>query len=653
MAVKPFQKLSLIVHQDAVDAAMDTLQSTASVQIVTVPDMDEEQRIRAKQRKPSGLGESQDSLSELEHFIALLADYREPLKGLDALFTQRIAVTAEQLDDLIKTYDLKSLLTDLSDAENHLRQLNSERDDLLKTKAILTPWTSLPISIESIHQFEHAGALLCCIAQKRWNDISEKLELPVLCDVAVCSQSEGEVYLIFVYARDQKDNFHKWIEQAEIEPITLPTSSLVPEQHLKQINRRLQQLESEIQSAHDRIRDKVSDRSRLMVLRDYLASVHAQKLAEAHLLETERTALLVGWIRSDMAEDVKNRLEKAVGAFHWDLQEPVPGDEPPVVLETSEAVEPFQMVTSLYGLPDYREIDPTPYIAPTFALFFGICMSDVGYGLIIAFTTWLAIKKLPLERTVRQAMKVLFWGGIAAALFGPLCGSYLGLPFNSLPPILQKITIFPADNPMSFMIFALIVGFVHVHIGLFMGILKKKRMGLLWEGICTKLPWMILLPSLALLLFGEQMNLPPGIRSILPAVCIVASVAVIILTPVGLRNPFARVGLGLYNLYGITGFLGDVLSYSRLMAFGLVTGGIAGVINQLSMMVWKIPYAGILFAFVLLLFGHSFNIAINMLGAFVHTARLHYLEFFGKFYDGGGKSFKPLQKETRYSFVRD
>ncbi|HNT34033.1 MAG TPA: V-type ATPase 116kDa subunit family protein, partial [bacterium] len=415
MAIKPFQKLSLIVHQNALDEAMAVLQSSASVQIVGVPSPEDQQSIQARFRKPSGIGEVQDRLSELEHCITLLGEYQEPLKGLDSLFTQRIAVTSRELEELVRSYNVEAILTELGDAENQLRQMNSEQDDLYKTRAILEPWTSLPIGVQALHQFEHVSASFCAIPRKSWNEISSNLSLPEISDYVICSESEKDVFVLFIYARTIHDSFRKWMEERELEELSLPQSSLPPKEQLDRISQEVQEIDVRIKELNERIRSKVPERPRLMVYRDHLASVQAKKMAEGNLLETDRTAFLIGWLRSDKAEEVKKRLEQTVGVFHWDLQDPEPTEEPPVVLETADVVEPFQMVTSLYGLPDYREIDPTPYIAPTFALFFGICMSDVGYGLIIALVTWLAMKKLPLEPVVRQAMKVLFWGGVATA----------------------------------------------------------------------------------------------------------------------------------------------------------------------------------------------------------------------------------------------
>ena len=653
MAIKTFSKLTLIVLKNELDTAVELLQGASAVQLLNLPELTQDSELPAKPRQVQSTNQLTDLLTRLEHCIDLLNTYSKQEKGLNALFTTRIALTHDELKETLDEFHNEDVLENVLGTEDKVRQLRSERDALLKRCVLLRPWSSIPLSTRELLESEQVQ-FKAGVIQKRFHGQVFDDSLPCLSEVFLTSTDSQEEYLLFACHVSAQQAFEQWWNNLEIEPVKLPETEKSPQEEIDSLSGQASSLDNEIAGLEEEIQRYATHRFRLMVVRDHVASQVSRRGVESSLLDTEKTTILQGWVLNARAREIKSILDEKLTACDWRLEEPTPEEAPPSVLETSPLAEPFQMVTGLDGLPDYREVDPTPFVAPTFALFFGICLSDVGYGLLLAAIMAFILFKFPVRGNTRESIRVLLWGGIATVLFGPLAGGYFGIPYDRLPEFLQKMVLFPASDPMRFLIFSLILGFVHIHAGLVLGIVKRARSGQLREGLFEKVPWLILLPSLVIVLFGDKVNIPQGLNRVAIFTSILSALAVVLITPVGTRHPGLRLGKGLYNLYGITSFLGDVLSYSRLMAFGLVTGGIAGVINQLAgMLAGLIPVLGLLLALVFLVAGHLFNLAVNTLGAFVHTARLHYIEFFNKFYEGSGKTFQPLRRENRYSIVRE
>ena len=333
--------------------------------------------------------------------------------------------------------------------------------------------------------------------------------------------------------------------------------------------------------------------------------------------------------------------------------EPSKDDEPPVDLEIKGPADPFQMVTRLYGIPNYREIDPTPLIAPFFAFFFGICITDAGYGFIVALIAILAVRKV--TGGGKNLLRLLVYAGLATMVVGAMTGGWFGISPDRLPGPLLKLRLLDpqGSGQMDFLKAILVIGFIQVWFGFFVKLYIDIR-DRDWAAACfDELPWvlaMILIGVAGFLLLSHA----PMISVLVVVAGILLCCAVIILfAGRESSNPVARIGTGGFELYTkITGTFGDVLSYLRLFALGLATGIIASVINTMGGMMWGSPIGKVI-AIGIFIGGHIFNLVINALGGFIHTARLQFVEFFTKFYEGGGEEFRPFKREHTYVTVVD
>ena len=308
-------------------------------------------------------------------------------------------------------------------------------------------------------------------------------------------------------------------------------------------------------------------------------------------------------------------------------------------------------------------------MAAFYVFLFGLMLSDAAYGLLVFVACAAALKKFPrMSENMAKSLRLFMYCGISTLFWGIMFGGYFGDVINvvsrtffgvevNVPPLWFA----PLNDPMKLLIYSMLFGLIHLFTGLgikgYMCLRDKKYM----DFVCDVVLWFCLLVGLIIMLLPStlfqsisQMHIvfPAAVNTLGKALAIIGAVGILLMSGRGNKNPAIRLALGAYDLYNITGWLSDVLSYSRLLALGLATGVIASVVNQMGSMAGGGILGAILFVAVFLI-GHIFNLAINLLGAYVHTCRLQYVEFFGKFFEGGGRPFDPFKANTKYVDIKE
>ena len=338
---------------------------------------------------------------------------------------------------------------------------------------------------------------------------------------------------------------------------------------------------------------------------------------------------------------------------------------PPTVLKNDAFNTPFESLINLYSLPDARGIDATPYMTPFYIFLFGIMLSDTGYGIVLSLGAWLFLKLKKPTGGLKGLAMVLFWGGLSTMVWGVLVGTFFGLDFDVIFGTADKFPLFldPTGNPVGMLLFCLLLGVIHICCG---HLIKMKMcfQDKDWQSaVFDNLSWVLVLVGLTLAALPMASGFfdPPfelgwynalHLNTVGLVMILAGSAMVLLFKGRDKKNPISRLASGFGGLYGATSYLSDILSYARLLALGIATGYLAMVFNTLCSMLMGgsgvMKFVGFLIAVVLLVALHIFSIAINTLGTFVHCARLQYVEFFGKFYEEGGRAFKPLQYKTKH-----
>ena len=361
-----------------------------------------------------------------------------------------------------------------------------------------------------------------------------------------------------------------------------------------------------------------------------------------------------------MPKECRAMVEKTVKPYEslseFSQIEPDEGELPPTLLKNPGWSSSMEPLTLMYGTPTYGGVDPTSLMAPFFFLFLGMCFGDAGYGLLLSGVFGYFIVKHQLSPTLRKFFIMLTIGMVFSVLVGALTGSWFGdsitaFPFlSSLVPIKDALQFLdPMNDPMTLLTISLGLGFTQVIFGLLIAFKNSWTNGERFEAMADHGGWIVFLTGLLLTGLSSSGALTGPVAAVSKYIAIAGALVLVATQGRTKSNIAGKLFSGLLSLYNVTGYLGDVLSYSRLLALGLGSAAVGMVINLLAKLVAGTPYVGIPLAILIFVMGHLFSIAVNLLGAFIHSLRLQYVEFFGKFYDANGKDFTPLRNVTTFA----
>ncbi len=435
-----------------------------------------------------------------------------------------------------------------------------------------------------------------------------------------------------------------------------------PTKHPPQV--RMDRYQKEIDACRQRITENTEkikafapERSKIQFEIDYLTvrKEKYQQLAKVGL--TQNTFVLTGYIAAKDVPKLRQELEERFD-LTLTITDPDPEEDVPVLLENNRFVAPVEGITEMYALPGKRDVDPNPVMSFFYYLFFGMMLSDAGYGLLMVLGCSFALAKFTLEKPMRRSLTMFRNCGISTLFWGALFGSW----FGNAPQQIAK-TFFgksgegstalwfePINDPVRLLLFCFLLGIIHLFVGVGVNLWNTWRQGHRLDAILDNVPVFLTVAGAAPLAGNVLSPMPAWSMAIGKWLALVGVVLIVLTGSRSSKNIFARFFGGLYALYNTaTGYLGDILSYSRLLALGLATGQIAYVINLVCGMVdgKNTVFGGILFTLIFIV-GHIANLAINLLGAYVHSDRLMFVEMFGKFYEGGGRAFRPFGVNTKY-----
>lgn len=372
---------------------------------------------------------------------------------------------------------------------------------------------------------------------------------------------------------------------------------------------------------------------------------------------SKRIAILSGYVRVREMGKLEAFLRREFPAVGLVAEDPKLGEDVPVSLGGSKFFAPAQFLTSMFGLPNYFDFDPSPYIFFTFLLFFGLCFGDVVYGLVLGGLGWWLARKSGGNRSLARFFGLLMWGGMAAVIVGVVTGSwasdllteqYVGAG-SPLSRIRRGLMLFdPMGNPMAALGIALGLGILNQFYGILLRMYREFRRGRYIAGICDSGLWLVFLPCLVLLLAGVARVVPPAATRTAGILLLASAVGLMLTQGRNEKTLLMKAVTGVVSIYGILGtygttsFIGDTLSYSRLLALGMTTAVVGTVANKLAGLASAAPFVGVLLFVLIAAPGHALNILLSILSAFVHSARLIFVEFFGRFYEGGARPFVPL-----------
>jgi V/A-type H+-transporting ATPase subunit I len=448
--------------------------------------------------------------------------------------------------------------------------------------------------------------------------------------------------------------------------LQIPGGRLTLSEFLEVADGNIHSLEEELAKLHTEIESKTRENLEKLVLFREALSAETERLAVlAKACEAKYVRLIEGWIPESNVEATIPELRENIGYVFIDTRKPEQAEEPPTKMRNATAVKPFEVIVSLFGTPKYKEWDPTPVIAYSFALFFGIMLGDVVYAALLMLFAYRGLRRLadnPESEGFKLFQRIIYTSGGVALVFGVLTGSYLGnfYQFFGIESLaLARVIQERFADPVFFIAFSLIIGLVHVNIAHVLALIKGIKEG--QKAVVPNKAGLFILqigaiPWIMHTILGIDIPLLP--EQIYPILLYVAILGVVLIVVSSLMEKGAFLG-GIFWLFDVTGLLGDIMSYARLAGVGLATYYLAYCFNLMAELLKGMMPAGIvqlifgtLIFIIVLLVGHVLNLALSGITCFVHSLRLCFVEFLFKFYEGGGREYSPFRLKARPVFVK-
>lgn len=665
MAVVPMQKITICALKKNRKAILEYLQLQGCVQIDRSL---EETETFTKNDTASAHMRYKSKVANTDRALEILQKYVPEKVGLLASLEGRKEADEDETAKIIaKRHWYNTMVNGIIEDAAKIDACDIEIARCRRNIEGLDPWLDLDIPInteETGSSKVFIGTLPPNLKEKDIRSAVEK-DAPELADryeLRIVSSGKDQTCIAAVCHKNDADLLYGRLRANGYTKISF-FSHRTPEGKVKKYTRKIKTTEKEREEIVSKLGRYAAYRDTFRILSDYYRVRSDKYELLGTLLQSKKTFIITGACPKAVTGKLEQKLTSDYKCF-FEKEDYAKDEEMPVLLDNPRALASGESILSSYGLPSRADVDPTDIMTICYIVLFGIMLSDAAYGLLMFLVCFVLIKKFPdMGKNLQKSLRLFMYCGLSTVFWGVMFGGYFGdvidvvsKTFFDKELTIPAVWFVPLNEPMKMLVVALAIGLVHLFLGLgIKGIklLKQKDiLGFLGE----VMGWYMFLAGLLLMLaptpiFASITNINitfgPAVKYVSYALAGVGAVLIVTLSERSNKNPVLNFVMGLYGLYGVTGWLSDLLSYSRLLALGLATGVIAQVINQMGAMGGKSIGGAILFIVVFVL-GHMVNMAINILGAYVHTCRLQYVEFFGKFYDGTGKAFTPFAGKTKY-----
>lgn len=665
MAVLPMKRIEIIALRSDRKAILEELQRKGVLEVTDVDTQDD-------------VFKREDLTQVTDAYLKNIASAKKALEVLDVHAPEKTSMLASlngRAEKSVQEYS--DFAGKREEVEKYIHRLNTLQKTIAESKGetlklqtqieALSPWAELDVPLG------FAGTKKTSVfigtLQGLWTEeqVVEALAEVTPVDVDIVSVVKDVTCVYIMTTAENQEKAYEILHSHGFARPVIP-GNMVPKEQQKSYEEALVKLAEDVEKAKEEIRGIADKRETIKFYLDYETMRYDQYEVIQKLSQSKHTFVLHGYAAECVVDALKTSLESKYD-LSFEAFTPDEDEDVPVVLRNNGFARPLESITESYSMPGKGELDPTGPMSLFYYVLFGLMFSDAGYGLLLVVATTFALTKFKtMEDGMKKFCRMFQFCGISTFIWGLVFGSFFGDVFHSVASTffgseftLDPLWFNPSDEPMRMLVFCMIIGLVHLIAGLILKFVVCVKNGKIMDGFFESIIWIALV--IGLVLFGMSSKTFMDIIQVdfiltgLPAeigkwLTIVAAVFVVLGGLRKSKNPGVGIALGAYDLYGATSYLSDMLSYSRLLALGLATGIIGNIVNQMAGMAGS-GVIKVIFYIIIFIVGHVLNFLINVLGAYVHTNRLQYVEFFGKFYDGGGRAFEPFTVKTKYFKIKE
>lgn len=645
MAIVKMNKFTLLAFESEKEKLLKKIQSSSEVEFINLQD---EEKVEGNEVFESLSKDDLDAettlieenVSKTRSALDFLKEFVAEVGGLKALKAGKESLTLDELEVKVENSNWEVVYSEVKKMERELATLENEKTKLLGEIEILEPWQSFDAPLGELNNFKKVVAFLGVISSQNLENMKNEIESEFKESyIEVISNTDQDSYVFVMTMKERAEEMDEVLKNFGFSAFQTKykekASVLVEEFKLK-----IQEIEAQKSDLKGVLSNYREEKRTLELAYEYYSNILLRKEASENFLKTDRVVVIQGWVPKNDNSSLEGIIQSSVGDMYYLEFEEVKEEEVaevPVKLHNKGPAAAFDSITEMYSLPRYDEIDPTPLLTPFYLVFFGMMVADLGYGLVLFVGSLLAMKLLNLDEAQEKFAKFFMYLSIATTIAGAVFGTAFGFE-------LKFGLINPSKDTNLLLILSVGFGVIQIFFGLFIKAYMLIRDKQYLYALFDVGSWIMLLIGLPMIFFDGPISLVGKVLAI------VGSILIILTQGRDEETKGAQIGQGLYALYGITGYVGDLVSYTRLMALGIAGGSIAAALNLIIGM-----FPGIAVIIVGPLFfiaAHTFNMLLSLLGAYVHTARLQYVEYFSKFYEGGGKAFTPFRTINKFITIK-
>lgn len=648
MAIVKMSKFNLLVFNSERKNLLHKLQKFDEVHFM---DLKEDEELGEYDldnvEEPESIVAINEEISRINYVIESLSKYQKKESALKVLKEGRTTFEFSEIEEKANKTDYKSICKQVIEINSDIDQLSQDiANTNIKIKE-LTPWIKLDVSIEELMSLKHVKLTLGKFPARFKQKVADDLVSTEYSYYEVLNESEGNLYVLIITNEEEENLVNEILRNNNFSDVKIELEGKVEEEVVK-LKEEVSAKQNQISSNEANLRKLSEDVLDLQIVYEYLMNVKLRITESENFLTTDNVNVIEGYVPTSKSEAFTEVVNNALSnnIYYFKLEEADKDDpDAPILLDNSKYTRSFESLTTMYAYPKYNEIDPTKIMAPLYSFFFGMMVADAGYGLLLLLGTVTLLKVFNLTDEQKNTMRFFYCQSFFIILWGLIYGSFFSF---SIPTGILD----PGTQYMEILIVSIAFGIVHIYVGLGVSAYVNIRDGRPLDALFDTGFWYMTLTGAILLIVGTQVAIP-NIASKISLYLMIFGMVGIVLTG-GRESPSigGKLGGGFYSLYGISSYVGDFISYSRLMALGLSGGYLASAINDMVFMLFDINIIGVLFGIIVFVVGHLFNLFLSALSAYVHDIRLTYVEFFGKFYDGGGKAFKTLRNKSKYINIK-